>query len=594
MSLTANVSVPWGIDGNASRIIKIFSREERGIEQSRGGLVHLGDEHFRAVHAVALNRFGSRREAAYGDRSGFADNVGVALLVQRNPITAIRHVATKEGRIDELGTAFVDLGHKGITIAAIAGEKGARGGGEASGGVSGSGHKGVSVSTDGNPSGTLGSVAPQEGGIDQRRARRIELGDEGIAVPTPIVGLKRIRSHRKIRLPGLACDVGTAGGVESDCFNVVFTTAAQAGRVKQSTTFLVEFCHEAIGTAVVVQHPGSGRETGGPLDRLRLADHKRAARGVDGDAIPSILITAAKQGGIDQSIPGRIELHYKGIAAGTLITSTMLFLEGLDRCREVAGTGAARNIGIPIDVDGNAVAAVIPVTPEVGGIDRRIAVWGDFDNENIPIPAIVGRLIGARRHREIHCGFSAACHIDIACGIHGKGLAGLFFASSQIGRVDQDGVNHQRLTGIIALHGNPGFFFACQDVFGVQFPALPIHLLVNDRTALEDFHIANRHEEIAIAVGADLPRSAECQLHLLQIGSGRKHDIIFQMPLVAVENEVNTWIYLLIDYFLESRNMGDPLMGILPQKEIRFAWQLFDPLHFHRGIRPGQFQMKRG
>ena len=96
---------------------------------------------------------------------------------------------------------------------------------------------------------------------------------------------------------------------------------------------------------------------------------------------------------------------------------------------------------------------------------------------------------------------------------------------------------------------------------------------------------ASFHSKFRISIFEFRTSSFDFERNGFRIGPGRDHEIVFQLPLVAVVNQVYARIHALILYLGVARNIGAPLFRIAADEVVRLAGQLVESRHARRAIR---------
>src|SRR5271163_4185776 len=78
------------------------------------------------------------------------------------------------------------------------------------------------------------------------------------------------------------------------------------------------------------------------------------------------------------------------------------------------------------------------------------------------------------------------------------------------------------------------------------------------------------------------------KLDLPGIGMWRDHEIVLEPALIAVVDQVNTWVNAGVMDLRERGHAGAPSGGIVAEKIIRGTWQLIGTGHLRFGVGPFQ------
>src|SRR5207249_9812117 len=109
-----------------------------------------------------------------------AGTLGVDGDTEWKPVSPVSAAASEVSGVDEGGAVGGELRHGGVAEAAQGGLEGPRGGREV-GGLSCPRHVGVALSIHCYSWAAVGPAAPEVGGVDERRASRVELRHEEVA-----------------------------------------------------------------------------------------------------------------------------------------------------------------------------------------------------------------------------------------------------------------------------------------------------------------------------------------------------------------------------------------------------------------------------
>ena len=165
---------------------------------------------------------------------------------------------------------------------------------------------------------TVAAAAAEVGRIDERRARRVELHDEGVAAAAGERGLDGV-DRGEVRRGGAPRDVGVAGGIHRDAGGRVEGVAADVGRVDERVAGRVELRQEAFKKAAAERAlQGVGR---GEVRRASLPGDVGVTGGIYSDPGTHVVAAeiygvagAAEVGGVDEGRARRVELGDEGVA----------------------------------------------------------------------------------------------------------------------------------------------------------------------------------------------------------------------------------------------------------------------------------------
>ena len=86
-----------------------------------------------------------------------------------------------------------------------------------------------------------------------------------------------------------------------------------------------------------------------------------------------------------------------------------------------------------------------------------------------------------------------------------------------------------------------------------------------------DLAIANGKNKIALRADCDFMRAPELQPDSMGIGSGSNFKIVFQLSLIAVVNQINPGVNLLVAHARVLRHIAVPACRIASDEIIAFA-----------------------
>ena len=227
---TTGVAAPRP-DGDARGLVVLPPAQVAGRHQGGAGGGEGGDEGVGGAPALhPLEGLGGGEVGRAGD----ADHGDAADLVDEDAGAAVGPAPAQVGGVDELGPGRVDLGDEGVGVAVLAGLEGVRLDREV-GRVGDAGDVGRPLAVDRDGRALVGVAAAEEGGVHQVVAGGAELGDEGVGEaaghPAGRAAGARLQGPGggEAGRPGVAGDVGVAGGVDGDVEAAVVVVAAQAG-----------------------------------------------------------------------------------------------------------------------------------------------------------------------------------------------------------------------------------------------------------------------------------------------------------------------------------------------------------------------------
>ncbi len=89
---------------------------------------------------------------------------------------------------------------------------------------------------------------------------------------------------------------------------------------------------------------------------------------------------------------------------------------------------------------------------------------------------------------------------------------------------------------------------------------------------------------IAVDVCFEFVRTLETKRDGHRVGTRGYHKVVFQLPLVAVVDQVNARIELFVSHLGISVDICDPLLWIVADEVVVIAGEFIDPRHRGRGV----------
>jgi hypothetical protein len=140
--------------------------------------------------------------------------------------------------------------------------------------------------------------AAEVGGVQDLRARGVELRDDRVEVPRA-AGIRRLRGARadarKVGARRRAGDVRVAGAVDGDPPELLPARAAEEGAERRGGAGRIDLRHEAVEPAARVRRLERARPDAREGRRARVAADERVAAAVDGDARSEVAARAAEE-----------------------------------------------------------------------------------------------------------------------------------------------------------------------------------------------------------------------------------------------------------------------------------------------------------
>ena len=123
-----------------------------------------------------------------------------------------------------------------------------------------------------------------------------------------------------------------------------------------------------------------------------------------------------------------------------------------------------------------------------------------------------------------------------------------------------------------------------EDVPGWDHRSLAVLLLIHDGFAQADLAPVCPEDQIAQGINGHAVHALERERDRLGIGAGGDHEVVFELPLVAVIDQVHPGVDVPVLDLHVCGNVGAPLLGIIADEVVAFARQLTDPGHRWRGV----------
>src|SRR5256885_16435778 len=110
-----------------------------------------------------------------------------------------------------------------------------------------------------------------------------------------------------------------------------------------------------------------------------------------------------------------------------------------------------------------------------------------------------------------------------------------------------------------------------------------VYVLVDDRLVLTYVSSGRVQHELAPRFDLEFVRAPETEHDLFRIRTRCDDEVVFQLALVAVVEEVDTRIDVLVLDLRIGRHVSAPLRRILADEVVRFAGELVKPAHRRLG-----------
>ena len=239
------VSVTGRVQGDRRAVIPVAAPEVGRVDEGRARGIELGHERVgKAAGEIGLKGARCGRKAG----SDAASHVGVAGVIDRDPVARVKAAVAQQGGVDKSRTRSIELRHEDDAPSCGARLEGAGSRRERGGAPSETRHISLTVAIDGDRAPLV--YPTKKRGVDELGACRIELRSEG--------ALEAIidRGARGLEGPwgcgevaageGPARDVRVAAGIHGDRCARVIEMAAEIRGVDQRSSRRIEFRDEHV------------------------------------------------------------------------------------------------------------------------------------------------------------------------------------------------------------------------------------------------------------------------------------------------------------------------------------------------------------
>ena len=552
----------------------------------------------------------SQRRSEGGDLGevggpGEAGDVGVALGVESDPVGLVVAATAHVRRVDERAPAAqVELDHEGVAAAPV-GQGGIQRGEVRRVGISR--HVDALVCANRNGHAGIGAAAAEvsrgeEGAVPGRR--RVQLGDErvrgalqgsSVGVPGGEIGRGRVARdvHHAGRIDGDAQphvdpgageiggvvkgvarggqlrgervgtrhvplvgvlggvvggfresrDVGIARGIHRDGVSLVALAPPEQRRIdegRRPRQGRIELGHERVGAPGRTLERGAARKVG----RLRVPGHVHHT-GADGYPERGVRRAASQVRRIEQARAGGIELGHEGIRTALV---RLIGVEG-GKIRRLRQSGNVRVAG---RVDGDGGGCVVAVATQIRGVHEARSAGVQLGHE--------GLARARRRHRAGGMGkvrrLREARYVGVTGGVDGDGHSGVDAAAAKVGRVVEDGIDHEGPARVVRGHldadlgPGPGGRRGgrAQDVARRHLAPGRTELLVGQGLAQAQIPAGGAEDEVALGIDVKgrapfgLTDPGEAKPDRSGVGAGGEDEVVLELAGVAVEHQVDTGI----------------------------------------------------
>src|SRR5260370_42332127 len=91
--------------------------------------------------------------------------------------------------------------------------------------------------------------------------------------------------------------------------------------------------------------------------------------------------------------------------------------------------------------------------------------------------------------------------------------------------------------------------------------------------------------QVALSIKRQVLGTPEGKPDDTRIGAGSNHEVVLQLPLVAVVDEIDAWVDIPVRDLAIRRDVRSPPTGIIAYEIVDSAWQLLFAHNTRAGIR---------
>ncbi len=245
---------------------------------------------------------------------------------------------------------------------------------------------------------------------------------------------------------------------------------------------------------------------------------------------------------------------------------------------EVGGISPSRHISVARPIHGDATADIRTAPPQVGGVEQGVPGGVEFGDKNIPVTTAIRPLIGVLGG-EVG-GRSPSRHVSIAGPVYGDAVASVITAPSQVGGVDQGGVNSQGVARVVvAPHRKAAGAHPVQHKGRLYLHPPPANLLVSVGLRVLQLAPPGQDEQVALSVQAQPGRAPVGQPDVRNVRPGLHHESVLERPCLTAVAQVDAGVELVVDHFPVGGDIRVPLRRVVPDEVVNFGRPL---LHAHR------------
>lgn len=161
-------------------------------------------------------------------------------------------------------------------------------------------------------------------------------------------------------------------------------------------------------------------------------------------------------------------------------------------------------------------------------------------------------------------------------------------------RIEHHRIDHQRLIAVILADVEAHFVAAVHDVTTRDLAPIAFHGLVGDRLALPNFPAVHGQHQVAVRFDPSLIRAFEGEPDVTRARPGMDDEIVFELSLVAVEDQINSRINRRVSHPCIVGDIGSPLRRIIANQVVALARLFFDAFNPRRRICAENFHADPG
>src|SRR6185369_955617 len=149
-------------------------------------------------------------------------------------------------------------------------------------------------------------------------------------------------------------------------------------------------------------------------------------------------------------------------------------------------------------------------------------------------------------------------YIDIAVAVERERHGPIQLAATEIGRIDQHWVNHQRAVPIIRAQLEADLLMLFQNIIALDLFFRALVKLINERFGPHQRRASKFDDEPAGCVQLQFVRPFKMKPNALRSSPGPKHEVKFQLPLLSVVDQIDSGIDLPVNDLAKGLNASLP------------------------------------